>query len=71
LLVKGMTGEYGHSSQEGGAPIGVTARLLHTHYLDDHPFAPLPVEFGIEDPLPGSQVQFAARYRQGCLMVQQ
>src|SRR5271157_779467 len=46
-------------------------RLLHTQHLDDHPLPAPPVELGIEDPLPSSQVQLPVGHRQRSLMVQQ
>ena len=45
--------------------------LLHPQHLDDHPLPALPIELGIENPLPGSQVQLPVGHRQRCLVMQQ
>jgi hypothetical protein len=39
------------------------------HHFHDHPLVALAVEFGIEDPLPGSQVEFALGDRNDDLVV--
>ena len=42
----------------------VTCHLsLVTHDFDDHAFAPLPVPFPVEHPLPGPEIQLARRDR--------
>jgi len=45
--------------------------LLDSQHLHNHTFPSLPVELGIEDPLPGSQVQLAVGHRKGGLVMQQ
>jgi len=42
---------------------------LFSHYLNDDALVPLPIEFGIENLLPGSEVQFPVRDRHDHLVV--
>jgi len=32
--------------------------ILLTHHLENHSFSPLPIEFGVVDLLPGSEIEF-------------
>src|ERR1700728_2949745 len=44
---------------------------LHSENLHNDPLAPLSVEFGVEDPLPGPKVKGPVGDRQRCLVVEQ
>lgn len=55
--------------RSAAAPPQVADALLYPQHLHNHPFPPLPVELGIEDALPGSQVQLAIGHRKGGLVM--
>lgn len=49
----------------------VWKRKLLAHYLNDHPFISLSIEFGIEDTLPRAKIQFSGSHRNYDLVVDQ
>ena len=46
-------------------------QLLLAHYFYDHSLVALSIEFGVEDSLPGSQIEFAGSDRHDYLVVNQ